>query len=186
MDTQYARIQDGTPVEYPLLERAIRARFPLTSFSTPFRAPDGYVEVIPTDKPDFDHVLQVAVHAPPVSVDGVWEQRWNIVDKYREYQTTVDGRPTAPGRLPTSDEELITVTKEEQEARALEEYKTSVASQVRSTRNQLLTDSDWTQFNDSPLSDQLKLEWAQYRQALRDVTSQDGFPLNVTFPTPPQ
>ena len=42
---------------------------------------------------------------------------------------------------------------------------------LRIHRNWLLKDSDWTQFNDSPLSNSKKAEWATYRQALRDLPS---------------
>ena len=41
---------------------------------------------------------------------------------------------------------------------------------VRSHRDMLLMESDWTQMPDSPLSDSKKAEWATYRQALRDIT----------------
>lgn len=47
----------------------------------------------------------------------------------------------------------------------------SVLNSVRAERTQLLAESDWTQFNDSPLTAQKKAEWASYRQQLRDVTS---------------
>tara|TARA_R100000234_G_scaffold112573_1_gene86335 strand:- start:245 stop:463 length:219 start_codon:yes stop_codon:yes gene_type:complete len=40
----------------------------------------------------------------------------------------------------------------------------------RILRNRKLKNSDWTQANDSPLSDAKKAEWATYRQALRDLT----------------
>ena len=40
----------------------------------------------------------------------------------------------------------------------------------RDLRNKKLKNSDWTQANDSPLSDTKKAEWATYRQALRDLT----------------
>ena len=53
---------------------------------------------------------------------------------------------------------------------------------VRSERNSLLASSDWTQVADAPVD---KTAWATYRQALRDITSQEGFPFNVVFPTPP-
>lgn len=53
------------------------------------------------------------------------------------------------------------------------------------SRDQRLADTDWTQANDSPLSEEKKAEWATYRQALRDLPAQEGFP-NVAFPTPPQ
>lgn len=59
---------------------------------------------------------------------------------------------------------------------------------VREQRNVLLKNSDWTQNNDSPLSDSEKQEWATYRQSLRDLPSQynsDDNPKDVTFPSVP-
>lgn len=54
----------------------------------------------------------------------------------------------------------------------------------RLSRDILLRDSDWTQFGDSPLSDSKKTEWATYRQSLRDLPAQSGFP-DVDMPTKP-
>ncbi len=56
-------------------------------------------------------------------------------------------------------------------------------------RNELLSQSDWTQFADSPLSDTKKAEWATYRQALRDLPQQ--YPDAITnddiiWPTKPR
>ena len=65
-----------------------------------------------------------------------------------------------------------------------EEQDAVVADANRETRNQLLTDSDWTQFNDSPLTGDVKTSWATYRQTLRDITSTDDWP-NVSFPATP-
>ena len=56
---------------------------------------------------------------------------------------------------------------------------------LRSERNFLLRESDWTQFNDSPLTAEKKAEWALYRQALRDLTQNVNIN-NVVFPTQPQ
>ena len=56
---------------------------------------------------------------------------------------------------------------------------------IRSRRNQLLRDSDWTQMPDSPLPEEEKTAWQTYRQALRDVPQQEGFPENVTWPDAP-
>ena len=53
---------------------------------------------------------------------------------------------------------------------------------IRAQRNKLLKDSDWTQVSDAPVD---KAAWATYRQALRDITEQDGFPVNVEFPAEP-
>lgn len=56
------------------------------------------------------------------------------------------------------------------------------ASNVRRDRNKLLAESDWTQLSDSPPDASV---WATYRQALRDITKQPGFPWQVTWPNPP-
>jgi len=56
------------------------------------------------------------------------------------------------------------------------------AESVRSRRNTLLADSDWTQLADAPVD---KAAWAAYRQALREVPEQQGFPSNVVWPTAP-
>jgi hypothetical protein len=58
----------------------------------------------------------------------------------------------------------------------------SKAAQIRSQRNQLLTASDWTQVLDAPIN---RTAWATYRQALRDITSQEDFPNNVVWPKNP-
>lgn len=56
---------------------------------------------------------------------------------------------------------------------------------VRAKRNSLLTSSDWTQLSDAPLTQEDKSLWASYRQALRDITVQAGFPYTVTWPEAP-
>ena len=54
----------------------------------------------------------------------------------------------------------------------------------RLDRNILLKDTDWALASDSPLTDEQKTEVTTYRQALRDLPAQDGFP-NIAFPTKP-
>ncbi len=56
------------------------------------------------------------------------------------------------------------------------------ATNVRNSRTEMLKDCDWTQLADSTAD---KTAWATYRQALRDVTTQTGFPWTVTWPTQP-
>lgn len=58
--------------------------------------------------------------------------------------------------------------------------------QVRAQRNSLLTLCDWTQLPDAPLTAEQKQEWAEYRQALRDIPEQAGFPDAVVWPTMPE
>ena len=56
------------------------------------------------------------------------------------------------------------------------------ARRIRSTRDTMLSGSDWTQFHDSPVD---KAAWGAYRQALRNVPLQSGFPWSVDWPTKP-
>jgi hypothetical protein len=57
------------------------------------------------------------------------------------------------------------------------------SAQARSERDQLLSASDWTQVADAPVD---QSAWAAYRQSLRDVPQQAGFPSNVTWPSKPE
>ena len=57
------------------------------------------------------------------------------------------------------------------------------AKSARSSRNEKLKESDWTQVIDSPVDQTV---WATYRQALRDVTAQEGFPWTIIWPTQPE
>jgi hypothetical protein len=56
----------------------------------------------------------------------------------------------------------------------------------KSKRDNLLYKSDWTQLPNGPLTTEQQQAWAVYRQELRDITSQSGYPFNVIWPTPPQ
>ena len=57
-----------------------------------------------------------------------------------------------------------------------------LAEQIRSKRNALLAATDWTQVPDAPVD---QAAWATYRQALRDIPQQDGFPTNIVWPEQP-
>jgi hypothetical protein len=52
-------------------------------------------------------------------------------------------------------------------------------------RQRLLYSSDWTQIPNGPLTTGQQAAWATYRQQLRDIPTQSGYPFNVIWPTPP-
>ena len=92
----------------------------------------------------------------------------------------------------------VQFTAEEETARDVEEQRRTdkdaaiVARQpltdwvsLRAERNTKLTESDWTQYNDSPLSDEVKAEWAVHRETLRDLPANTDDPADPTWPTPP-
>jgi len=57
------------------------------------------------------------------------------------------------------------------------------SANARKRRNKLLSASDWTQVIDAPVD---QAAWATYRQALRDISAQAGFPATVVWPTQPE
>jgi hypothetical protein len=86
----------------------------------------------------------------------------------------------------------IQLTPEEEAARDVEEatYEEKrparEMSYLRVKRNALLDSSDWTQYNDSPLTDEAKAEWASYRQELRDLPANTPDPADPTWPNIPE
>lgn len=66
-----------------------------------------------------------------------------------------------------------------------EETPAGKAAAVRTQRDAKLAACDWTQLADAPLTTEGKLAWGEYRQALRDVPGQAGFPLVVEWPVVP-
>ena len=76
----------------------------------------------------------------------------------------------------------VTTTAAEAEAAYKATKDAEQSASVRTSRNDKLAACDWTQLADSTAD---KPTWATYRQSLRDVTAQDGFPWNVTWPEAP-
>ena len=71
----------------------------------------------------------------------------------------------------------------EMDAEAIVAKDAEQAKAMRDQRGEKLKDSDWTQVADAPVD---KAVWATYRQALRDITTQSGFPWTITWPVEPQ
>ena len=74
-------------------------------------------------------------------------------------------------------------TAAQQEAAYIARIDAEAAKAVRSDRDKRLSDTDWTQVADAPVD---KAAWATYRQALRDVPTQAGFPYDITWPGKPE
>jgi hypothetical protein len=54
--------------------------------------------------------------------------------------------------------------------------------EARAHRNDLLRYTDWTQLGDAQVD---KQKWAEYRQSLRDIPVQSGFPGSIEWPEMP-
>ncbi|SHF30583.1 tail fiber assembly protein [Vibrio gazogenes] len=64
-------------------------------------------------------------------------------------------------------------------------YKTSRWDDIRVARNRLVSETDWTQIPDAPLTAEKKAEFTAYRQALRDIPQNHDDPDSVTWPSKP-
>ena len=77
----------------------------------------------------------------------------------------------------------VTTTAAEQETAYKAMKDAEQAKAIRTQRGEKLKDSDWTQVADAPVD---KEAWVTYRQALRDISTQTGFPWSVEWPTQPE
>lgn len=60
------------------------------------------------------------------------------------------------------------------------------ATEVRKQRDKLLDETDWVVVKSAEIGSPIPTEMATYRQALRDITEQTGFPYDVQWPTKPE
>ena len=88
--------------------------------------------------------------------------------------SVVLGDPTLVDGLWIQEYTVIPLSEEE-----LQQHFNNTAMRVRQERDTKLTASDWTQVADAPVD---KAAWATYRQALRDIPTQAGFPLTIEWP----
>jgi hypothetical protein len=85
------------------------------------------------------------------------------------------------------DDSSVSIKSVEEVMTAQDEYDAAQPmAALRADRNVLLASSDWTQGNDSPLDDEAKTSWAEYRQLLRDLPATEADPANPTWPSAPE
>ena len=153
----YVLVSEANEVlEYPVTPAVLQQRYPYTSFTNPLN---------PEDLVEFG-VVQVTQSPQPAHDETV---------EYLQETTPVFVNDTFSQQwavVPYSEEYLSTAESRQ-------------AVSVRLSRDEALKASDWTQLADSPLSDADKAAWATYRQELRDITEQEGFPNDITWPVSP-
>jgi len=88
--------------------------------------------------------------------------------------------PVFTDRAAEGDQPAQTAAEQETAYKAMKDAEQ--AANVRRSRTEKLKDCDWTQIADSTAD---KTAWATYRQALRDITGQAGFPWTITWPNDP-
>ena len=151
---------NGQVEQFPYTLGDLRRDNPQTSFpkkiGDAILASYGIFHVMPDARPEHDPLVQVLVRDPEPNNN----------------ETAVNeetGETYKTGRW------VIGYTVEN---KLLDQAETA----VRNQRERLLSATDWMALSDNTMTP----EWASYRQALRDITAQDGFPYSVIWPTKPE
>jgi hypothetical protein len=136
-------------------------------------------------------LYQTQIQAAEHPIDGYMELPEDLVTEalnllQANTQFNFDGYEieVAPGTPPNSFYVYDFTRKLWADPRSEQQKYDAQVVEVGNTRGLLLVQSDWTQLPDVPL--ETKTQWATYRQALRDITDQPGYPFNIVWPTPPQ
>lgn len=158
----YAKIKDDQIVQFPYSFGELQADNPYTNYGSN----TDFVTIFPdTEEATLrGHVLVPVTDAPAPDHDP----RTQRIEQLTPIK--VNGEWVREWRVADKTQEEMA-----QEA-------TFQAQNIRAQRTQKLKDSDWTQVADAPVD---QAAWATYRQALRDLPAQPGFPMSINWPVAP-
>lgn len=153
-----------------ITDSQLRADNPNTSFP----------EVLTPDIIDgfgYDPVLEgpQAITTPPYQ----YSQRDGVVEVNGQWFTHYIAGPVFQDY---TDDDGVFHSAAEQDAAYKATKDAEQSNTVRELRNRRLAECDWTQLGDAPVD---AVAWAIYRQALRDISEQPGFPWEITWPEEP-
>jgi len=151
----YVLVKNNEIVEYPYSLRKLKQDNPTVSF--PVHTTDELLESHGVYRVDFEEPgeFDIATHSSiGASYPVLKSGKWVI--------------------------EFSIVEKSQEEK---DKYIAEASTMHRIRRNELLAESDWTQLLDAQLTESEKQSWAVYRQQLRDLTDQVGFPLSISWPS---
>ena len=103
-------------------------------------------------------------------VDGKWYTKYILGPVFVDTEATDE----TPAKTAAENEAEYKAAKDTEQAKS-----------VRSTRDTKLAECDWRVIKAAETATTLDAAWATYRQALRDVTAQSGFPWTITWPDAP-
>ena len=151
-------------------EQEFRAMFPNTGFPAQLKESTindfGGDVVFEGPQATGGTMYQFSQYAGVEQINGKWFTKYVLGPVFTD-TTTEDGTVTTAAQ----HEAAYKAGKDAEQAKA-----------VREDRNRRLAETDWTQLADAPVNAQA---WATYRQALRDVTAQAGFPWDIAWPEKP-
>ena len=190
----YAKINGGTVEQFPYTIGQLRKDNPNVSFPKNITAgilqKYGVVGVVEGPQPTvgaYQTVKRNALPTRPVVgqyteetapmpemvgediIANYWMIEYTAVDMFSDY----------------TDEDGVLHTKAEQEAAYQADLDSKAAESVRKERDEKLAATDWRVIKAYETGSNIPAVWEIYRQALRDITTQEGFPHSVEWPTEP-
>lgn len=155
----YVKVNNGAIEEYPY----DLAKLPDENPNTMFPA------VPTTELLESFNVFRVVIAETPV------QESLTLAPRLKDQPELIDG-------VWTLGWETFEITQEVTEADNL-----IYAENMRMQRNELLSNTDWTQLADAPFTEEQVSAWAAYRQSLRDIPSHENWPrlTDDDWPTQP-
>jgi hypothetical protein len=154
--TMYIKIENGQTVGYPLVQGNMEYLFPEFNFN----------QIV---TPDMIAPLGYAIY------------EFSTQPARPRYKKIQEGSPTLNSNGIWYQTWLVVdKTAEESAAEDAEQ-----ASLMRRDRDHRLMQTDWTQLPDAQITSERRQLFAEYRQQLRDVTAQPGFPWDINWPVKP-
>lgn len=191
----YAKLKDGKIAQFPYTIGQLRKDNPNVSFpkniTTGILQKYGVVGVVEGPKPTPGPYQTVArdaePHRPVIGqytqedaptpdmigediIANYWMISYHTVDMFSDY----------------TDDDGVLHTKVEQEQAYQAGLDNKAADSIRKERDDKLAATDWRVIKAQETGTAMSAEWVDYRQALRDITNQTGFPHDVVWPTKPE
>lgn len=129
----------------------------------------GFDPIFEGPHPNINPPYQTLERDGIVKISGKWYTNYVVGPVFKEY----------------TDEDGVLHTVDKQYEKHCFKIDSEQAKAIRQIRNSLLCQSDWTQLLDSPFNEEKKNEWVLYRQSLRQVPEQPGFPWEIDWPLKP-
>jgi len=169
----FVKLTNGNVDQFPYTIGQFRRDNANTSF--PAQIPNtilrryGVYEVTQLDKPSYDPLVQILVRGTPTR-------------EVIRMKTEADCTDPDTGEVDTDQVGQPLYGNEWEVAHTVQNMEQATAeNNVRAKRDSLLQETDWMALSDVTMSS----EMTTYRQALRDITDQEGFPYSVTWPNKP-
>ena len=121
--------------------------------------------ILASPKPSTTSLQAVNANGAVQDSLGNWMEAWVVVDAFSD----------------TTDEDGVTTTKADNEAAYTASLDANAAASVREQRDSLIAATDYYALTDVTMNSEV----TAYRQALRDISAQAGFPNTITWPTAP-